>query len=71
MTIKPSAGRYEIKLLGDTLWVDPGHVRNIPLMIRMKKKDITDNTMPVTLNVYGNEKRMNVLKEKFLAPVYD
>lgn len=71
MTIKPSAGKYEIKLLGDTLWVDPGHVRNIPLMIRMKKVHITENTMPVTLDIYGNQKPMNVLKEKFLAPVYD
>ena len=71
MSLKPGSGKYEIRLLGDTLWVDPGHVRNIPLLIRMKKQNITDNTMPVTLDVYGNEKRMNVLNEKFLAPVYD
>lgn len=71
MQLKPASEKYDVKLLGDTLWVDPGHVRNIPLMIRMKKKDIYDNTMPVLLNVYGNGKRMSTLNEKFLAPVYE
>lgn len=61
----------ELKLLSDSLWVEPGAMRTLPVIIRMKMQDIRENTIPVEIEVRGNGKVLSRVKDKFLAPVFD
>jgi hypothetical protein len=46
-------------------------MRTIPMIVRMKKQDIDDNTIPFELEIRGNGKVLNRVSNKFLAPVFD
>lgn len=49
-------------------WLEPGEIRSIPMFVKMKKQDITENIMTFEVVVYGNGEKVNTIKEKFLAP---
>lgn len=73
MVVKVSSNKEHLSLqtLTDNLEVMPGEVKTVPMMVRMKQKDIKDNTIPFELQVYSKDKLLNSVKETFLAPVYD
>lgn len=69
--VKSMLDNQELKLLSDSLWVEPGAMRTLPVILRMKKADIRENTIPAEVSIYSDGKLMNTVKDKFLAPVYD
>lgn len=71
VAIRTTDPRFELQILGDSMVVYPGHMRTLPLIIRMHKKDIDENTIPFELEISGNGKVLNRIKNKFLAPVFD
>lgn len=73
MTVKISTDDpvFFIRTLSDDLLVRPGEVKTVPLIVRMKQKDIHDNSIPFKLKVQEKNKLLNSVKESFLAPVYD
>lgn len=60
-----------VKALSDNLKVMPGEVKTVPMIARMHQKDIDDNTIPFELEVFEQNRKLNAVKESFLAPVYD
>lgn len=71
VSIKTAKKGLMVKALSDNLTVMPGEVKTVPMIARMQQKDIDDNTIPFELEVYEQNKKLNKVKESFLAPVYD
>lgn len=61
----------QIKVVADSIVLHPGEHKSIPIVVKMLQKDIDANHIPFKLEVKGNGKVMNVVEDRFLAPVYD
>ncbi len=55
----------------DRIWVEPGIHRSIPIIVKMQQQFIHENTIPFSIEVTGNGKPLNIVKDQFMAPVFD
>lgn len=61
----------QVTVVSKEIWVEPGVHLSVPVIVKMQQKDIHANTIPFSLEVKENGKRLNIVKDQFLAPVFD
>ena len=71
ITVRSSNQDQELIILSDSLWVEPGHLRSLPVVVKMSKKAIKENTLPVQIDVYSDKELIGKAQNTFLAPVYN